>query len=64
MAPEINEGKAYTGQAVDVFSSGILLFAMYSGHPPFKKAWMRDYHFSRFNSDKESFWKLHSSNKP
>jgi len=36
MAPEINLKSPYNGSLVDLFASAIILFIMYSGHPPFK----------------------------
>ena len=36
MAPEICSKKEYLGQGVDIWSSGILLYALISGHFPFK----------------------------
>eukprot|EP00826_Nyctotherus_ovalis_P054294 TRINITY_DN7100_c0_g5_i2.p1 TRINITY_DN7100_c0_g5~~TRINITY_DN7100_c0_g5_i2.p1 ORF type:complete len:471 (+),score=94.64 TRINITY_DN7100_c0_g5_i2:249-1661(+) len=35
-APEMIEGKEYSGAAVDVWSAGIVLFAMLCGHLPFE----------------------------
>jgi serine/threonine protein kinase len=37
-APEINECKPYSGEAVDLFASAIVLFIMVSGTPPFMGA--------------------------
>jgi serine/threonine protein kinase len=34
MAPEISM-KEYDGRRVDIFASGVILFIMYSGNPPF-----------------------------
>jgi len=38
MAPEIHEGKKYYGRSVDIFALGVILFILYSGHPPFLEA--------------------------
>jgi len=38
MAPEIFIDKSYNGAVVDLFASGIVLFIMLSGPPPFAKA--------------------------
>lgn len=35
MAPEINEGKQYTGYKADIFSSGVILFTLVRGIFPF-----------------------------
>lgn len=38
MAPEILLKEPYQGHVVDLFALGIILFIMYSGHPPFASA--------------------------
>ena len=38
MAPEILNNEEYSGQAVDVFAAGVILFTMMSQRPPFKDA--------------------------
>lgn len=64
MAPEINEKKAYIGSAVDLFSAGIILFIMYTGHPPFHKALESDPYYKLLITDRNStFWEAHSRNK-
>ena len=35
MAPELLANQPYNGQAVDIFSLGVILFIIYDGHPPF-----------------------------
>jgi len=35
MAPEIHTRSPYQGQIVDLFATGIILFIMVTGHPPF-----------------------------
>ena len=35
MAPEIHLNLPYSGEAVDLFASAIILFILYSGIPPF-----------------------------
>jgi len=35
MAPEILLKEPYQGHVVDLFALGIILFILYSGHPPF-----------------------------
>lgn len=34
-APEIHLGEKYSGASVDLFASGVILFIMHTGHPPF-----------------------------
>lgn len=64
MAPEINEKKPYIGSAVDLFSAGIILFIMYTGHPPFHKALDSDPYYKLLITDRNStFWEAHSRNK-
>lgn len=64
MAPEINEKKAYLGSGVDLFSAGIILFVMYTGHPPFHKAVESDPYYKLLITDRNStFWEAHLRNK-
>lgn len=64
MAPEINEKKPYIGSAVDLFSAGIILFIMYTGHPPFHKALDNDPYYKLLITDRNStFWEAHQRNK-
>ena len=45
MAPELITGDRYDGAKVDIFEIGVLLFIMYTGHPPFSKAAGDDYYY-------------------
>ena len=65
MAPEIHLRKPYTGPAVDLFASGIILFILITQHPPFSRGEPSDsfYKFLCANRD-DIFWKAHSKNKP
>ena len=45
MAPEILLNEPYQGHTVDLFALGIILFILYSGHPPFKTAHPADPHY-------------------
>ena len=38
MSPEIYLGLPYSGEAIDIFAAGVILFVMVAAHPPFKKA--------------------------
>ena len=44
MAPEIYKGETYSGQSVDLFATGIILFIMVAQHPPFASASSKDPH--------------------
>jgi serine/threonine protein kinase len=41
MAPEINL-KSYDGIKIDIFSAGVILFIMFAGSPPFRRAASND----------------------
>jgi serine/threonine protein kinase len=65
MAPEIHAGMPYNGASVDVFACGIIMFIIYAGHPPFKKADLSDPNYRLIYKNREDlFWKGHSYNKP
>lgn len=65
MAPEIHMGQKYSGQCVDLFAAGIILFIMVAQHPPFSKASPKDPHYKTISANRlDLFWKLHSRNKP
>jgi len=61
MAPEILSKEAYQGHVVDLFALGIILFILYSGHPPFQLADPRsDSHYKLIASNRaDLFWKTH-----
>ena len=42
-APEVLEGKQYEAKLYDMFSLGVVLFAMTFGFPPFKEARKSDF---------------------
>lgn len=42
MAPEQHLGRAYEGAKVDIFALGVILFVMFSKHPPFNAAIPKD----------------------
>lgn len=64
MAPELHLRMPYSGNLVDLFASGIILFIMVSGHPPFVKADPRDNLYKMICTNKhESFWKFHEKNR-
>ena len=38
MAPEVLDKQDYLGQNHDLFALGVIIFILYSGHPPFRLA--------------------------
>jgi serine/threonine protein kinase len=46
MAPEIKEGRPYSGQQVDLFSFGVVLFIIVQGIFPFKEARTNEYFYN------------------
>jgi len=61
MAPEILYGHAYNPFQVDVFAAGVILFVLYSGHPPFNEAHEKDPYYRAFVKDNKKFWNFHST---
>lgn len=64
MAPEIFMHQPYSGQSVDLFACGVILFILFSQHPPFMRAQQSDSHYILFITENSRFWTLHSRNKP
>lgn len=60
MAPELLYHKAYDGKKADVFAAGVILFVLYSGHPPFNQATEHDPYYKTFVKANEKFWDFHS----
>lgn len=64
MAPEIRGGIGYSGQAVDIFAAGIMLFIMMTGRPPFNKATPDDKYYVPFCTGRiNKFWEMHNPKK-
>lgn len=64
-APEIIAKKPYNGASVDLFAMGIIIFILYSGHPPFAQAQTFDPHYKHIcKEDYDTFWAIHENNKP
>ena len=57
--------RPYNGASVDLFASSIILFIMFTQHPPFTRGEPSDpfYKFVCANRA-DIFWKAHSNNKP
>jgi len=65
MAPEIHMRKPYSGASVDLFATGIILFIMFTQHPPFTRAEPSDPFYRLICANRtDLFWKAHSKNKP
>ena len=65
MAPEIHMKKPYSGPSVDLFATGIILFILISGTPPFAKADPKsDPHYKLICAGRNDvFWKAHERSK-
>jgi serine/threonine protein kinase len=64
MAPEQHLGREYKGEQVDIFALAVILFTMYSKHPPFNAASPKDQFYVALASKKyDLFWKKHSQFK-
>jgi len=64
MAPEVLEKKEYNGTGADIFSLGIILFILVTGHPPFTKAVPEDPHFKYIvDNNFNAFWVIHQRAK-
>lgn len=60
MAPELLVGHEYEWKKIDIFSSGVVLFFLVMGHPPFHKASSKDKYYKRIISDGiDQFWEIH-----
>lgn len=60
MAPEIHLGEAYSGQSVDLFAAGIILFTLLTRRIPFTKAHPSDPHYYFLVTNPENFWASHA----
>jgi serine/threonine protein kinase len=57
MAPEIKEGKTYTGLKVDLFSAGVILFILIRGIFPFKEARKEEFFYNLLATGKfNEYW--------
>lgn len=65
MCPELILKQQYQGHSADLFALGIILFILYSGHPPFNSANPQDPHYRLLADGRaDMFWKQHSKSKP
>ncbi len=62
MVPELKLSGAYQPYMCDLFSLGIIIFIMYTGHAPFAKADLEDPHFILIARNQyKTFWDEHKS---
>ena len=65
MAPEIHAKRPYSGASVDIFAAAIILFIMFTQHPPFSRAEPTDPFYRLLCANRaDLFWKAHAKNKP
>ena len=64
MAPEILEKQPYQGQVVDLFAAAVILFIMYTQHPPFQMAKADDAYYKLLATNRSDlFWQAHQQRK-
>ena len=64
-APEIEEGRLYSGEAVDVFACGVILFTMLSRLVPFTNAKKHEKYYRYIaHNQLENFFKIHEVYAP
>eukprot|EP00826_Nyctotherus_ovalis_P063270 TRINITY_DN9264_c0_g1_i2.p1 TRINITY_DN9264_c0_g1~~TRINITY_DN9264_c0_g1_i2.p1 ORF type:complete len:266 (-),score=78.37 TRINITY_DN9264_c0_g1_i2:15-812(-) len=56
MAPEIHAASGYSGEKVDVFACGVLLFVMAVGTAPFRSAKVSDPNYVALQGNQKKFW--------
>jgi serine/threonine protein kinase len=62
--PEMELGN-YTGLQADIFATGVILFIMYNGTPPFLSTKPHDRIYKLIKEKNfQKFWALHEKNKP
>lgn len=59
------EAGEYTGLQADLFATGVILFIMYNGTPPFLSTKPHDKIYKLIRDRKyNKFWELHEKKKP
>jgi len=65
MSPEILAHQRYHGSKADIWSAGVVLFIMMTGHPPFQMAVERDWWFNAVKQNRhDRFWAAHLRTNP
>lgn len=60
LPPELLQKEPYTGQGLDLFACGVVIFLMVFGHRPFKIATKDDTCYSHIiNKTYDEFWQIH-----
>lgn len=64
MAPEIKQGKVYSGKQIDMFSFSVITFIIVQGIFPFKEARPEEYFYNLLNTGQtDLYWqKVNGSN--
>lgn len=65
MAPEVMGRQPYDGAKADIWSSGVVLFIMVAGNPPFQQATRSDWWFNAVSQGRhDKFWQAHLRSAP
>lgn len=60
MPPETISGSYYSGQAVDLFSMAVIMFIVFTGHPPFDQATPSNAFYGPITQHRyDKFWAPH-----
>ena len=63
-APEIEDGKEYSGAEVDIFAAAVMLFIMMTQHPPFASSKLDDPYYKCIRHGRaDIFWRSHQRTK-
>ena len=62
MAPEVHQNETYTGKSADLFSVGVILFQIVTGHSPFESAQQKDLYYSQIvTGQSRTFFELNEA---
>ncbi len=63
MAPEMLGGRTYDPRLTDLWATGVMLFILMAGFPPFQRARDDDWWFNKLNTGRHAlFWQAHCRN--